>query len=120
MEERKIDICALSETKRRGRGDIIYPGYILKYSGSNKDRRATAGVGILIRNKFKHNIEDTSYTSERIIRVTLDLGKEKIHFISVYAPDINKSKEEIEIFYNTLQEEVDKVPDGEKILIMGD
>lgn len=30
MEEHKIDICALSETKRRRKGDKRYPGFILK------------------------------------------------------------------------------------------
>ncbi|XP_050455169.1 craniofacial development protein 2-like [Cataglyphis hispanica] len=121
MEEHKIDICALSETKKKGKGDKSYPGYILKYSGPEKHRRATAGVGMLIKDKYKYSIEEeTSYTSERIMRVTLDIGREKIHLISVYAPDSNKSEKEIDDFYETLQEEIDKIPEEHKILIMGD
>lgn len=54
------------------------------------------------------------------MRVTLDMGKEKIHFISVYAPDASKSKEEIDSFYEQLQIEVDKIPKEHKILIMDD
>ncbi|XP_050455237.1 craniofacial development protein 2-like [Cataglyphis hispanica] len=120
MEEHKIDICVLSETKKKGKGDKSYPGYILKYSGPEKHRRATAGVGMLIKDKYKYSIEETSYTSERIMRVTLDIGREKIHLISVYAPDSNKSEKEIDDFYETLQEEIDKIPEEHKILIMGD
>ncbi|XP_050456668.1 craniofacial development protein 2-like [Cataglyphis hispanica] len=120
MEEHKIDICALSETKKKGKGDKSYPGYILKYSGPEKHRRATAGVGMLSKDKYKYSIEETSYTSEKIMRVTLDIGREKIHLISVYAPDSNKSEKEIDDFYETLQEEIDKIPEEHKILIMGD
>lgn len=47
MEEHNIDICALSETKRKGKRNIAYPGYILKYSGYEKHKRTTAGVRIL-------------------------------------------------------------------------
>lgn len=44
------------------------------------------------------------------MRVTLNIGKERMHFISVYAPDTSKSKEEIDNFYEQLQAEVDKIP----------
>lgn len=61
MKEYKIDICALSETKRKNKGDLSYPEYILKYSGNEKHKRATAGVGILIKEKYRQNIKDTLY-----------------------------------------------------------
>lgn len=41
---------------------------------------------------------------------------EKIHFISVYAPDINKSKVEIYNFYKHLQHDIEKSQEH-KILI---
>lgn len=91
MKEHNIDICALSETKRRGKGYATYPRYIFKYSGSEKHKRASAGI--LIKEKFKYNIENTSFVNERILRVTIDIGKGKWHFIRVYAPDNGKSKE---------------------------
>lgn len=70
MEEHKIDICALSEIKQKGNGEILYPGYLLKYSGKEKHERATAGVGILIKEKYIQSIEDTQYINERILRVS--------------------------------------------------
>lgn len=120
MEEHKIDICALSEIKQKGKGEILYPGYLLKYSGKGKHERATAGVGILIKEKYVQSIEDTQYINERILRVTLNMGEEKLHLISVYAPDINKRKKESDDFYDHLQTKIDRLPKTEKMLIMGD
>lgn len=97
-----------------------YPGYIFKYSGSEKHKRASAGVGMLIKEKFKYNIEDTSFVNERILRITIDIGKGKWHFISVYAPDNGKSKEEIDKFYSDLNSEMEKIPKEHKVLIMRD
>lgn len=66
---------------------------MMKYS-MKKEHKVTAGMGVLIKEKYKHNIEDTHYINKR--RTTLDIGKEKIHLISIYAPDANKNKEEID------------------------
>ncbi|XP_055377908.1 craniofacial development protein 2-like [Condylostylus longicornis] len=120
MQKHKIDICAISETKRKGKGELTYTDYILKYSGIAKSKRAVAGVGILINTKLIPNIEDTYYVDERIIKVVLDIGKEKIHFLSVYAPDSSRKKEETDNFYENLQKEIDKIPTGEKTFILGD
>jgi len=107
MEIHKID-CALSQTRRRGKGDLTYKGYILKYCGGEKHKRATASVGLLINNKFTQNIKDTFYVNERILRVVLDIGKDKIHLLSVYA------HEEIDTFYEHLQDEINKIRNEEK------
>ncbi|XP_055378928.1 craniofacial development protein 2-like [Condylostylus longicornis] len=120
MEKHYIDICTLSETKRKSKGDLTYPKYCLKYSGKEQAQRASAGVGMLVSTKYIQNIEETHYINERILRVVIDGGKEKLHFISVYAPDTNKSNEEIKGFYDDLQAEIEKVPKEHKIVILGD
>jgi len=76
---------------------------------------ATASVGLLISNKLTKNVKDTFYVNERVLRVVLDIGKDKIHLLNVYARDANKTKEEMDTFYEHLQDEIE-----EKILIMGD
>lgn len=73
----------------------------------------------MISDKFRHNIEETNYVNKRIIRIVINMGKERIHFIGVYAPDETKSKKEIETFYNDLECEMNKVLDAEELLIMG-
>lgn len=52
--------------------------------------------------------------------VTIDIGKGKWHFISVYDPDNDKSKEEIDKFYSDLDSKMEKIPKEHEVLIMGD
>lgn len=54
------------------------------------------------------------------MRVTLKTDTRRTNFISIYAPDINKSKEEKEIFFEQLQETMDKLSNSENIFIIGD
>lgn len=55
MEQHKIDICAIS---KKGKGILKLPGYILIYSGTVKDKRAVAAVGVTIAEKYQHQSED--------------------------------------------------------------
>jgi hypothetical protein len=99
----KIDLCAISESKKKGRGTVCIEDYILAYSGKQKEERACAGVGLLIHKKYMNNIDNIGYISERIILVTLKFPKAKWCLLSLYAPDISKPKEQREGFYEDLQ-----------------
>ena len=121
MEQHKIDICALSETKKKGRGNDIYDNYILIYSGKKREERASSGVGILVHQKHKDKIAHTSYVNDRIVLITMIFNKRrKTHLISVYAPDINKPQEMKDEFYYVLQHTIDQIPNDDEIIILGD
>jgi len=120
MNNHKIDVCALSETKKRGKGILQQQNYILIYSGRDKDKAASSGVGMLIHEKYKQNIEDIKYVNHRILIVTLKTNNEEIYLLSIYAPDISKPKEEVEEFYNKLQQEIVVLDTNNKMIIMGD
>lgn len=51
MKRNGIEICALSETKKKGKGNLRYREYILIYSGKEKNKRAISGVGLLIHER---------------------------------------------------------------------
>ncbi|XP_044757080.1 uncharacterized protein LOC123315451 [Coccinella septempunctata] len=102
MKHHKIYICAISESKRKGKGTLKVPGFILIYSGVEKQRRATGGVAMLIAEKYGDNIEDIHYVNQRILEVTLQTGSEKIHIFSVYAPDSSRRREDTDTFYDLL------------------
>ena len=116
----KIDFCAISETKKKGKGTVSIDDYILAYSGKQKEERARAGVRLLIHKKYMNNIENIEYTSERIIQVTLKFPQEKWCLLSLYAPDISKPKEQREEFYEALQNVTDQIPKGAILIMMGD
>ncbi|XP_072765165.1 uncharacterized protein [Anoplolepis gracilipes] len=121
LEKHKIDICSLSETKKRRKGNIRIGDYILIYNGRNKNERAASGVGLLIQDKLEENIKDITYFSDRLLQTTLQLHKTKTTYvISTYAPDINKPKEERDKFYDDLQSMLNSIPKQGEVVIMGD
>lgn len=110
MEKHQIDICALSETKKKGKGSIIVEKYMLFYSGTDKSERANAGVGILIGKKLMNCVTDTQYINERIIMLTLSLKNGILNIISIYAPQTGRPKQERNTFYKDLQGLLDTIP----------
>lgn len=120
LNKHKIEICALSELKKRGRGNTRYQNYILFYSGKEKNQRAQAGVGILLHDKFENNIEEVHYVNSNIMYISLKTKTERTYFISVHAPDISKPKEERISFFEELQQVLDEIPKNSKVFILGD
>lgn len=105
---------------RKARAIPDSKNYILFYSGKSKNQRAHAGVGLLIHGKFENHIDNVEYVDHNIMYVTLKFNSERIHVISVYAPDINKPREEREYFFKSLHETLNQLPKQDKILVMGD
>jgi len=116
----KIDFCAISETKKKGKGTVCIDDYILAYSGKQKEERAHAGVGLLIHKKYMNNIDNIEYTSEQIIQVMLKFPQKKWCLFSLYAPNISKSKEQREEFYEDMQKVIDQIPKDALLIMMGD
>jgi len=52
--------------------------------------------------KFKNIIDEIEYLNKNIIRITIKINTGRIHFISIYTPNISKPKEEKEIFFEEL------------------
>lgn len=120
LKDHNIDICAVQETKKKGKGQKQYQDYILIYSGVEKEKRAKEGVGLLIHNKFKSNINNVSYISSRIIAVSINTGNQKLNVISIYAPEDNKPQQEREGFYDQLQDTIESITPNETTIILGD
>lgn len=120
MDKHKIDICMLMETKKKGQGNTRYRNYILFHSGKRKEERAKSGVGILMHKKFENQLRNVEYIDDTMIRVTMEFGDSSFDFISVYAPDISKPREEREKFFSSLTEMVKSTRRQNKLFVMGD
>ncbi|XP_065160319.1 craniofacial development protein 2-like [Atheta coriaria] len=92
-------MCAIQETKRKGKGQMIIGEYLLIYSGVKENMRAK---------------------EERIVRIRIEINKTKLNIVSVYAPENCRSQTIREDFYDKLQEELDKINNNEAIIILGD
>lgn len=119
MNRHNIYICALSKTKKKGKGNTRYNNYILFHSGVEKNHRAQAGVGILIHEKFRDFIEKVEYVNQYLMHVTIKLTSDRVHMVSVYA-DMNKPRDEKEHIFDELQEVLEQLPNRDNIFLMGD
>ena len=117
---KNIDICAISEKKKKGQGIIPYQDYIMFFSGVPWETRAREGVGLVLHKKYKKSIDEFNFISERILMVSLKMKLDTLYVFSVYAPEDCKSKMEKDTFYETLREYLDRIPASNFVLILGD
>ncbi|XP_044766150.1 craniofacial development protein 2-like [Coccinella septempunctata] len=120
LEDKNIDICALQETKKKGKGQMWLGEYLLIYSGVERDRRAKEGVALMIHKKLTQNIRECKYVSSRIVATKLRSQGKKVNIIGVYSPENCKPEAERTSFYETLQETIDTIPRNETVILMGD
>lgn len=80
------------------------------------------GVGFLMKNKYKNQIEEFKTINERIAILRLDLNdKYKIKIIQIYAPTSESSQQETETFHENLEDVLTEMPKHKtQIILMGD
>jgi hypothetical protein len=83
-------------------------GYVLRYLGVEKRRRAKVGVGIIMDETTDTNVIKCTPVNKRIIRVDLDLEGNKLTVVHIYAPTEDADVIEKEQFYSDLQRVVDE------------
>ena len=82
--------------------------YILLHSGVPTDKRAAAGVVIMIKNKLKKRTHSYTFINERILQLRYKLQRGYLTLIAFYAPEEGKL-EQTEKFYEALQDQVHKI-----------
>ncbi|XP_039290252.1 craniofacial development protein 2-like [Nilaparvata lugens] len=121
MRKYRVQLMGLSETKRKGQGQVqLDGGYCLRYSGVDKTRRAGEGVGVVVSGEMEGKVTGWKAVSSRIMYVDLEM-EETVTVIQVYAPTEDYDIADKEAFYEELQKEMDKARDRSRhVIIMGD
>ena len=117
LEEMKIDVALITETKKKLRGTVDLSKYTMIYSGVTQNARA--GVAILMNMKWKDKIHSYEWLNERITTVRFKIDRGYLTLICVYAPDDGRLEESRE-FYKTLQKAYDMCNKNDYIIIGGD
>lgn len=87
LEKMRMDICALTETKKKGRGSERKGDYLHFYSGVEKDKRAKHGVSVAIHKRLKKYIKQIEPITDRIIKINFHKANGKdLVIIAVYGP----------------------------------
>ncbi|CAF3825274.1 unnamed protein product [Rotaria sp. Silwood1] len=92
-------------------GDFIWSG---------EENIHANGVGFLLSGKAKNALIGYNPVSSRVITARFNATPFKITAIHVYAPTSASSDEEIEAFYNSIENTLAKVPKKDLILMSGD
>ena len=118
MEERRLNIFGISETREKISGRrVIHNDYICLSSG---DVGGKHGVAFIIAPAISHLVEKFVPIDNRMAGMILKIGTSRILFMTVYAPQQGRNDEEKDRFFLQLQEEIDKLRQNEEVIVMGD
>ncbi|WKY13292.1 hypothetical protein Q1695_004255 [Nippostrongylus brasiliensis] len=118
LEHRRIDLCALQETRWSGsKSRDIGRGFKVLYFGSPK---TTNGVGIAVSERFRDSISEVKRFSDRLMKIMVITENERLHFFTAYAPQTGCSEQVKEEFWTLLHEKTAEIPQEEMIVVAGD
>ncbi|KAK3539760.1 hypothetical protein QTP70_013192 [Hemibagrus guttatus] len=108
MERKKVDILYVQETRWKGsKARSIGAGFKLFYYGVDSKRN---GVGVVLKEEFVRNVLEVKRVSNRVM----------LNVVSGYAPQVGCELEEKERFCSELDEVIESIPTGERVVIGAD
>ncbi|KAI5726940.1 hypothetical protein M8J76_011469 [Diaphorina citri] len=115
----KWDIVGLAEIRRNN--EVLHEmknGYVLLHTKADK---SMFGTGYMVKNKLINNIIQFTPVSKRVAVLKIKFKKTKCTIIQIHAPTTDHKKEEIENFYEELDELIRKEQmDNERLIVLGD
>lgn len=113
-----VDVMALSDVRTRDRLEEQLGGYKVFLSGITCGGRANWGVGIAIKQELVKYITGMNCLNERVMWITVKLAGGIYQFVSVYSPCEGSNADDLEKFYDQLQDIVDN--NKGKLVLLGD
>ncbi|KAK3510549.1 hypothetical protein QTP70_009883 [Hemibagrus guttatus] len=118
MERRKVDILCVQETRWKGsKARNIGAGFKLFYYGVDSKRN---GVGVILKEEFVRNVLEVKRVSDRVMGLKLEIEGVMLNVVSGYAPQVGCELEEKERFWSELDEVMESIPTGERVVIGAD
>ena len=113
------DILGLCETRRQEDLYADWKDGSTVALGVGEDPRNVGGIGFIVSKEWSKSIDSLDVSRPRIGVLTINLQKQQtLRIIQVYAPTSAADDEEIERFYDDLEEEINKR--STYLVIMGD
>ncbi|KAK3564446.1 hypothetical protein QTP86_020385 [Hemibagrus guttatus] len=106
MERRKVDILCVQETRWKGsKARSIGAGFKLFY------------YGVVLKEVFVRNVLEVKRVSDRVMSLKLEIEGVMLNVVSGYAPQVGCELEEKERFWSELDEVMESIPTGERVVI---
>ena len=115
----KWGILGVSETHWVGEGEMMSEGIKILYSGRN-DNHHREGVALLLGKRAQRAYKEHRAVNSRIISVTMQGRHKNVKIIQIYAPDGSHEEEDVEKFYDNLEEEMRRTKAGDSTIVIGD
>ncbi|KAK3554668.1 hypothetical protein QTP70_032673 [Hemibagrus guttatus] len=95
----------------------IGAGFKLFYYGMDSKRN---GVGVVLKEEFVINVLEVKRVSDRVMSLKLEIEGVMLNVVSGYAPQVGCELEEKERFWSELDEVMESIPTGERVVILMD
>lgn len=116
LKEIKFDVLGLSEVRRMGESIIEKEnGDLLFHIGTTTPGQK--GVGFIVKRDLKHMVMELTGISERIAVLKLATRNSPVTIIQVYAPTEASSEDELENFYKSLDNALEKFKSPTNLII---
>jgi len=116
----KIQILGISETNWNGSGSFKTAGGNQLVIFSGKEESYSHGVAVILGKEAAKALIGYSPISDRILKVRIQAKPHNITLVQCYAPISTAPDEDLDSFYDSLQETIDTIPDWDLVIIMGD
>ena len=116
-DDLKTDIIGVAETRWTDEGCIKKDNYTFIHSGGAESKH---GVGFLISNAILKHVKGYLPVNERCILLKIKARPFDISLLQVYAPTSDYTDEEVELFYETVDNTIKEVKSSEVLVVMGD
>ena len=117
MARVNIDILGINELKWTGMNEFNSDDLYIYYSGQESFRRN--GVAIRVNKRVWNAVLGCNLRNDRMISVHFQGKPFNITVIQVYAPTSNAEEDEVERFYEDIQEFLELTPKKDVLFIIG-
>ena len=119
MEEHRLDVLFLSETKSTSYYSYISEQYLVILSGNHKQKNA--GVGAIVSPRVRPHLLDVIQCSPRLIHLCFKKRGGNLHLLGAYGPHSGLDLEADRApFWDQLEDHISKIPQPEPVFITGD
>ena len=118
MDRCHVNILGIAELRWSGKGHFSTDDHTIYYSGNEKG--GSNGVAFFTSSFISKHVLGYNPVSDRIISIRIQAQPINLSIIQVYAPTSTASDDDLEYFYNQLQDTLDGIPKRDIIMITGD
>ena len=117
MTRVNFDILGISELKWTGMGDFNSDDHYIYYCGQESLRRN--GVAIMVNRRVRNAVLGCNLKNDRMISLRFQGKPFNITVLQVYAPNSNAEEDDVERFYEDLQDLLELTPKRDVLSLEG-